>query len=272
MSYMLEYPSHLQVDTFDYCNLNCRYCCFHNPSPEPSEMPLHTIEKIASQLTGWSLDSIRPFSHGDPLFNNRLPKIIEIFRKYSKAPIVLFTNGTYYAGKHLLVNPAVECVEFTISAATPETFLKMTGKNLFNEALRTLEWFRNHKEPNQHANVRFILTNVNEHEVDVWKTLFKDYQQFISPLHRHLRNTKLVDPIVASEKNQGRANAFKGIPCGLWNNMGINVHGDIIQCCGGDDVTTYGNITNTPLLEGWRKRCLNNLQNPVCQSCSLRMV
>lgn len=272
MTYLLEHPSHLQVDTFDYCNLNCNYCCFHNPSPEPNMMPLHMVEKIAPQVGDWGLSSIRPFSRGDPLFNNRLPKIIEIFRKHTQAPIVLFTNGTYYDGKHLLVNPAIDNVEFTISAATPETFEKTTGKPLFHEALRTLDWFNQHKLPNQRITTRFVMTNVNEHEVEAWKQLFKEYPQFISPLHRHLRNTKHVDPIMPSVKMQTKIGSLKGIPCGLWNNMGINTHGDVIQCCGGDDVTTYGNVADTPLIEAWRKRCLNNLQNPVCQSCNLRTV
>ncbi len=230
------------------------------------------IEKIASQIKDWPLVDIRPFSHGDPLLNSRLPKIIDIFRKYTQVPTALFTNGTYYAGRHLLLNPAIRSVEFTISAATPETFLKMTGQNLFNDALRTLEWFTQHKLGDQRITVRFIMTNVNEHELEAWKEKFKGYPQFISPIHRHLRNMKLVEPLMASPEGRSKTTTFTGIPCGLWNNMGINVHGDIIQCCGGDDYTTYGNVDDTPLIEGWRKRCLNGLENPVCRSCNIRNI
>lgn len=269
----MDLPNHLQVDTYDLCNLNCVYCCAHNPSHEPTQMPLHTVEKIASQIGDWPLASIRPFSRGDPLFETRMPEIVRIIRKYSQAPIYLSTNGTVCGNKHLLVNRDIQYVNFTISAATPETYHRICGKPLLHQAMRTLEWFSRNKAPSQQISISFIPNSLNEHELELWRQKFRDYGQVVSWMHRLNRNMKLVDPIfpkgsVAS--TYGSPNLLAS-PCNLWNNMGINTHGDILQCCGGDDNQTYGNVADTPLIEAWRRRCENNLRNPLCQSCNYRV-
>jgi len=122
LSHRYDFPEHLEFDTFDYCNLNCRFCYLHNTREESNRLPLHLVERLLQQTVGRKFQSIRPWMNGDPLFENRLPKIIEIIRKYNYSPIHMFTNGTNYDNRHLLTNPEISEVHFTISAATSKTY------------------------------------------------------------------------------------------------------------------------------------------------------
>lgn len=267
------HPAHLQMDTNDYCNLNCIYCCAHNPSPDKTTvMSLEMVNKIISQVADWKLESIRPFSRGDPLFEKRMPEIVKIIRKHTNTPIMLSTNGTVFDNKELLVNPDINEVNFTVSATTPESYERICGKPLFKEALRTLEWFRVNKIPSQKMTVSFIPNKLNETELYLWSRAFKNYGPVVSTMHRLYRNEHLLKNILASKEITKMATygRIPRKPCTLWGNMGINAQGDILQCCGGDDVITYGNVNDTPLSEGWSKRCKNYLNNALCQSCNYR--
>ena len=279
-------PDHLQFDTYNYCNLACRYCYAHTrlgrkstPYERPigpaqsTRMPMHLIERLLSQTVGLKFSSIRPYMNGDPLFEDRLPKIIEIIRKYNPSPIVVFTNATNYHARSLLVNPEINEIHVTISAATPETYAYVHGRALYKQALRTLDWLETHIGPTQKIILHFVITKQNLPEIEAWKRQYARFEQTISGLHRSVRDKQITDDICPSidtiPLTTLKGHLF-GMPCHIWNNQAVSVHGDYIQCCNSPIDLAYGNIADTPLLEAWRKRCANKMENESCRSCNCR--
>jgi hypothetical protein len=237
-------------------------------------MPLHMIDQLMRQTQGITFASIRPYLNGDPLFEDRMPKITEIIRKYSPdSTITIFTNGTNYHKRELLTNPDIGEVHFTISAATPQTYTLVHGLPLWNQAIRTLEWFNEHKHLHQQLWVHFVVTKLNLHELDAWKERFKDYPQWVMSLHHTSRDKHhtqdLVPDVPVVHLNRLKGDLF-GMPCTLWNNCTINVHGDYTLCCNAPVDYTFGNIADTPLFTAWKRRLDNKMQNEYCQSCNVR--
>jgi len=271
LSHQYDFPEHLEFDTFDYCNLNCSFCYLHNAQEESNRLPLHLVERLLQQTVDRRFQSIRPWMNGDPLFEDRLPKIIEIIRKYNSSPIHLFTNGTNYHNRHLLTNPEISEVHFTISASTSKTYTMVHGRPLHKQALRTLEWFERHKHSHQRIFIQFVITKQNIHELEEWKQQFSRFNQIVSPLHRNARDSQLTDDIFIDAVKLGTWKGYLfGLPCILWNNMAVSAKGDFLQCCEASVDYSYGNIAHTPLPEAWRRRCRNKMQNRFCQTCNVR--
>jgi MoaA/NifB/PqqE/SkfB family radical SAM enzyme len=270
----LEFPEHLEFDTFDYCNLNCVYCYLHNNEEECNRLPLHLIEKLMKQTVGPTLQSIRPWMNGDVLFETRLPEIIKIIRKYNQSPIHLFTNGTNYQNRHMLVNPEINEVHFTISAATSGTYALVHRRPLFKQALRTLQWFEQHKHPHQQIIMTFVITKQNIHELPDWRRMFIQHPQVLSALHKNVRDKHFTDETWVDAMHLDTHKHPKHIgnmPCVIWNNMAVSAKGDFIQCCEADVNYNYGNIADTPLLEAWRRsRRENQMRNKFCESCNVK--
>jgi MoaA/NifB/PqqE/SkfB family radical SAM enzyme len=236
-------------------------------------MPLHLVEHLMKQTVDLMFESIRPYMNGDPLFETRIPEIIEIIRKYNSAPIVVFTNATNYHARSLLVNPEINEIHVTISAATPKTYAYVHGRPLYTQAIRTLDWLENHIEPTQRIILHFVITKQNLPEMEMWKQQYARFEQIISGLHKTIRDKQITGDIYP-DIDTVPLNTLKGylfgMPCHLWNNCAVSVHGDYVQCCNSPIDLTYGNITDTPMLEAWRKRCTNRMENESCRSCNCR--
>jgi len=221
-----------------------------------------------SQTVGWKLKSINPYNSGDTMLETRMPKIVEIIRKYNDSPIVLFTNGTVYANRELLLG--VDEVHFTISATTRETYARIHGRDLYNEAVKTIEWLET--QPNHPKIVTtFVMIKDNIHELPLWREQWKRFEHSISPvvnkpelklpLEVELANcTRLFDP----EKTD--------LPCAFWDVLLVQLNGEVQMCCGGGP-GVFGNAHyDVPLLTSWRNRCMFGIKllATYCRRCQFR--
>jgi len=266
-----DIPGHIQLDTSDECNLRCEYCYMHYASPSlANKMPLHLVEHIMSQTKELKLQTIRPYLWGDSLLETRLPKIVEIIRKYNSAPIVSYTNGTTYENRRLLLCP--DEAHFTVSAVTPKTYEKIHGLPLLHEAEKTIQWLeqqRNHPRIVMH----FVINRHNIHELEQWIERWRCFEQFLSPILMNKKDKHLADQLTdydPSIKLSIVTGGMHGMPCSVWNNCSINVHGFMLQCCNGAYDVNYGDLSKVPLLDAWKKRIENRMMNPACQGCHLQ--
>ena len=270
-------PENVQFESHNYCNLKCVYCnpqnCFSLPK---GRMPTETIRQIVNSFHDTPLWSFAPFMNGEWLLEDRAQEILGIIAE-TGTQAVIDTNGTLYDYRERLVHPNLKIVRFTISAATPETYLKVHGKPLLRQALKTFDWFNRHKHPNQTAWLHFIANKHNIHEESTWLNLFRGYNHTVFPLH--------TSPIQQnSEKSKTQATKtihyadgtvkvpeHKTEPCQCWNIMGISWDGRILQCVDFPYEYNYGRVGEVDLLEAWKERNRNMMDNPCCNGCSLRL-
>lgn len=284
----VDYPTTLQLDTQNYCNLECIYC---NPQGafeiEHGQMSLDMIEYILHYFHDRriKLDVFAPWLNGDPLLEKRLPEICLLSKKYQpKARIEVFTNGVEYENRELLVDKNIDVVRFTISAVTREKYKLMHGKDNLLDVLKTIKYVTKEKYPNQKIILNYILTGHNIDQLSDWKNKFSDYTQDIRPLHMglHRKTSKKVqndmflswdDSIIISQKKALIAGRHtENRPCGCWHNLSITWDGKMLQC---PDVSpkesVIGEIGEDDILTVWRERFKTGINQPICLACNQRM-
>jgi pyruvate-formate lyase-activating enzyme len=271
-----DYPYFLQFAPSEACNEHCLYCLVHNPlstfKPNIKGLSLSLIENIMSQTVGWNLGAILPHGWGEPLADPRMPEIFKIIRKYNKAPILMFTNGTICERRHLLM----ECgeVNITISSATPEMYERIHGVPLYEEAVRTVEWLE--AQPNHPRIVlRFVIVKPNMHELEAWRQQWRRFPQVVTVAHVGTYpsdpRASLAAPPEMEAHDIFHANPSR--PCTFYGNLHINIDGDVDLCCMSAAAMhhlTFGNVKDTPLLDTWRARCANKMRNLDCERCRYR--
>lgn len=238
-------------------------------------MPLDKYVQVLKE-TGKHLDHVHLFLNNDPLFENRLPQFTALTKKYTKAKTVIYTNGTNYNTRHLLTDKNLDKVHFTISAATPETYLQVHRKPLYHQAIKTYNWFLKHKRNNQQVYVHFVITPQNIEELPQWRRLFVNAQQIVSSLHdgymqyasKELLKTVDIKSLIDKSTFKGEVN--NKFPCSCWNNLSISSRGEYLQCCTSPYHVNYGKIGEIHTLDAWAKRNRNMMENPTCQQCMLK--
>ena len=284
----VDHPTTLQLDTHNYCNMECIYC---NPQGsfeiEHGTMSLDMIEYILSYFYDRKInvDVVAPFMNGDVLLEKRLPVICALSKKYQpKARIEAYTNGVAYENRDLLVDENIDVVRFTISALTRDKYKLMHGKDALPIVLKTLKYVTENKYPNQKIILNYVLTGYNVDQLSDWRKEFSDYIQDIRPLHigLHRKTSKNLDdkmslswadtlrltkkmPLIAGRHSENR-------PCPCWHNLSITWDGNILQCPDtSPKEATIGKIGEDDLLTVWRHRFKTGKNNPICMACNQRM-
>ena len=267
---------YLQLETSNICNMKCEYCFSQNLDHERGQMSIEDIEQVLKQIGHRPMNDIRPFLNGDPLTEVRLPEILKLIKTYTGARTCIYTNGTITRNRDFLINPNLDDVKFTISAATPETYAIVHRRPFFDIAVRNLEWFAQNKRPDQTLEVHLVTTDHNYHELDAYPERFKQYHPWVSPLALNEGN------MAAQKASAISRDAFKEdlwkrfgtgkMPCVLYNNLTIDWRGRYMQCCNfyDSDQWNYGSIHDLTVDEAWAHRQANRLNNPICNSCNLR--
>jgi MoaA/NifB/PqqE/SkfB family radical SAM enzyme len=256
----VDCPENIQFDTTGKCNLNCVYCNPQNNCWSPKkDMDFEIVKEVLDYFKGKPLWSVSPFMNGEPLL------------------CVLDSNGTAYENRKLLLHPNLKVVRFTISAVTPETYERVHGKPYFEKALATIEWFKENKLSCQELWLHFIENKYNVHEREAWLKRFWDINKTVFPIH----SSELQPNSVKSDSGGTKFKVLAGgkieyyshktVPCQCWDTMNISLDGKIIQCSDFPDKVNYGRVGEVDLLEAWRERNLNKMDNIYCNSCSLRL-
>jgi len=281
----------LETDTHNYIanGLVSKNC---NPQHAFAErrgrgyMPIDVMETVLRYFSdrGLDVDTICAFMNGEILLEHRLPDITPLFDKYQPhATVEAYSNGTLYKNRDLLMNPHIDVIRFTISAASRETYRMMHGHDKFHDALNTLEWVTDHLLPNQRIILNYVLTGLNFHELPQWRKRFAQYTHDIRPLHFSLdRATSagldaeqpltwddLIRQMWSTQYAAGKLS--EGRPCPNWHNLSITWEGDVLQC---PDVSPVDGVIgryDEDLLDLWQRKFQRAGRHPCCATCSQRM-
>ncbi len=216
----------------------------------------------------------RPWMDSDPLLEKRLPDFVKLLKKGLGCRIDIFTNGVATKNKHLLINPHIDDIRFTISASNPDLYAKVHGKPLFEKAMETLYFVNSHRYWHQRLWINFILFDDNAFDLENWKNRFKDFRQDVRCLHvgcGQNQSNKLNAPnkLLEDYRSQFELRLAKyELPCSCFHNMAISFEGKLMQCCVAPYSQNYGHVEEIDLLEAYRKRLDVGLNHPACVDCN----
>lgn len=277
-------PESLQMDTINNCDLDCIYCNpQHSFNLPHGKMPTELYQQVVSYFAGTPLFCVGNFMNGEPMLDTRLWDFCEYTMKHNGAMNVIDTNGTITENRKNLLHPNLKMVRFTISAATPETYLRVHRKPYFDKAEQTLQFYLANRHPTQKAWLHFIVNKENEHELDTWLKRHPGIGKTVYNVHRGegiQLNSEIAKGNLSRENFYVYPNgkivpvANKQVqqykPCPCYDLMGISWDGRILECVDFPYQYNYGKVGEVDLLAAWRERLRNKMDNACCNGCSLR--
>ncbi|MFH1746826.1 MAG: radical SAM protein [Planctomycetota bacterium] len=135
------------------CNLNCRMCIGARGREAVRELKFVSTSQFQCMLANAPTANGITFSSGDsdPLLHPEIEQIAAIAREY-QVTLDMFTNGqalTPRICRALVDSGAMQMINFSIDAATPETYRKVRGGN-FERLIGKIEMLQDMKRRGGH--------------------------------------------------------------------------------------------------------------------------
>jgi MoaA/NifB/PqqE/SkfB family radical SAM enzyme len=147
-------PVCLYLEVTNRCNLLCTTCPRTYAELEPpADMSWQLFTRIVDQVP----DLARAVLHGvgEPMLVKDLPRMVRYLK--DRGAYVLFnTNGTVLNDKNgrALIAAGLDELRVSLDASTPESYIKVRGKDYFRRILRNVKAFRAVQEREGHAKPR----------------------------------------------------------------------------------------------------------------------
>ena len=147
-------PVCLYLEVTNRCNLLCTTCPRTYVELEPpADMSWELFVRIVDQVPGLS----RAVLHGvgEPMLVKNLPQMVRLLK--DRGVYVLFnTNGTVLSEKNgrALIAAGLDELRVSLDASTPESYVKIRGKDYFRRILKNVKAFRALQEREGHAKPR----------------------------------------------------------------------------------------------------------------------
>lgn len=276
-------PEYIQLDTNNTCNLKCIYCNVQGEyNLEKGNMKLSIAENFFKELKdiGWNktIREFRPFVNGDPIMlsPNTFNNFLSLGRKYlNGSKNTIYTNGANSSKAKMFLTPLLDIIHLTISASSPETYEKIHGVPLFDEALKTYNMLI---DSDKTIYVHFVYNVLNEKDLDNWKKIFSKANLMISPLHYTDEEINSLNVLDSKSLNRsyeiGTTNNAEILyfwhPCNCYNNMCVSWMGEYMQCPNLHYKYNYGLVGETPIKTYWKNRANDKLNCKGCRNCNLK--
>ncbi len=144
-------PVCLYLEVTNRCNLLCTTCPRTYVELEPpADMSWDLFTRIVDQVP----DVARAVLHGvgEPMLVKALPKMVRYLK--DRGVYVLFnTNGTVLSEKNgrALIAAGLDELRVSLDASTPESYIKVRGKDYFHRILKNVRAFRALQDREGHA-------------------------------------------------------------------------------------------------------------------------
>jgi len=147
-------PVCLYLEVTNRCNLLCTTCTRTYVELEPpADMSWELFTRIVDQVPGLA----RAVLHGvgEPMLVKNLPNMVRYLK--DRGAYVLFnTNGTVLNARNgrALIEAGLDELRVSLDASTPESYIKVRGKDYFHRILKNVKAFRALQEREGHATPR----------------------------------------------------------------------------------------------------------------------
>jgi len=244
-----------EIEINDSCNIDCLMCNTSKATRPKGLMDLITFERVINEIAeAGNKSSVSLHTIGDPLSNKRLPKYLEILRKYNIHVGAISTNA-------LLLHKQMDTVfeyrdiidQFMVSidGSSKHIYEKIRKGGNFEQLHENLLAFtkRNNASQNPFPTwISSVITTDNYSELAYMPSVF-DY--FTPPSHitYSLLNGVTADDAYFSASKIFDDDYYRCSPCHfLWGEVHVQKNGDLTACVrdyNGDLV--FGNIEDGPL-------------------------
>jgi hypothetical protein len=233
-----------------------------------------TLKAFSGEAIQRSVREVRPYVNGDPLMDYiRMPSILNKIRgAFPRAKVILYSNGSDYDKMNMFLNPDLDEVHFTVSAATRETYGKVHGGDGFDDAVRTVKRLAGIRRG---VYVHFVVCGLNASELPAWRELFRGVAQRVSPLHvsdSQPVSSGLLDAAVNDAVDADVcdvANLPENMLCNCWDNQSVSWEGLYMMCPASRYSDNYGSVYEVSGEEAFARRVRRGVGVGGCVGCNM---
>lgn len=175
-----SFPIHIQFPTGTRCNLQCQFCTERKgeKAKDYHYKDLNFGEfRSVIEYEGWnqslsSASKIALYGWGEPLFNTDYEKIFDyIMENFPGLGIIISTNGILFSQKWSEKIVAIDNAEvnFSVNAATKETYRNVAGSNQFERLIANIcgltDLREKYRTKNPYITLSYVVTTENIREL-----------------------------------------------------------------------------------------------------------
>jgi len=239
LKYVAKFPTHVDIEITNKCNLRCVMCPHGFPTAEfrksLGSMDPELAKKVIDEGCKKGLASIKVNWRGEPLiWKKNMRKLISYAKKKGIVDIMMNTNGLLLNNEFSkeLIASGLDQISFSVDGTSSKTYESIRqGGNYFN-AIGNIERFINIRNDMKRikplVRVQMVKQNDNIHEVDAfikkWTSLvdsitFQDYT------NRGETTGRL------NETKDGYHTVGRRACPQIWQRIVVTWDGKVVMCC-----------------------------------------
>ena len=174
----VDFPEVVLLDNFNGCNLSCSMCDHKNiRNYRKIEMlPLALYKRIIDEIAATN-PAVRVWEifFGDPFLIRDIADRVRYAKDKGLTDVVTNTNGVLMTPERseAVIRAGLDAIYVGVDAATQETYDKIRVGGDYEKTksnvLRYRDLLKQCGRPEQQIYVQFVLSDINEHEVDAFK-------------------------------------------------------------------------------------------------------
>ena len=270
------WPTHLQIEPANYCNLRCALCPITDGMDRSSGIMSQDLFRKLVDETGKYVFIMMLWDWGEPFLNPGIYDMI-VYAKQRGIKVVTSTNGHFFRTREQaerLVRSGLDSLIIAVDGINQETYQRYRGLGnleMVTDGIRRIVAAKkalNLKTPL--INLRFVVMKHNEQEVPKLHDFAQSLEVnllTVRALHPHDAKGLLKGSpkgnqyLPGNPRHQRYRTASDGItllrrnlnPCRkLWNSATVHWDGKVCPCCfDPHDRHTLGDLTKTGFREIW---------------------
>lgn len=295
-------PYNIQIESSNYCNLNCPYCSASRDIAIEKKGNLSPVnfKKIIDDVTSKKkyYPTITLYNRGEPLINISLSEMIK-YAKSKNLEVTISTNGTLFVDKKVrekILNSGVYLIIISIDGLNKETYEKNRSGARFDEVVKGIKCLikereqLNLKHDRPFIEIQYIVTKETEkdlvflgkfkNELGVDNVRLKTFK--VQQINRNKgeilkhaleflpEDKKFNRYVIKDGELIVKENSKK---CEWGYNCVVLHNGDMVSCCEDfDGRYCYGNVTKDYFWTVYSRKELRakvlNKKLPICKFCS----
>ncbi|PIS20741.1 hypothetical protein COT52_02235 [candidate division WWE3 bacterium CG08_land_8_20_14_0_20_43_13] len=276
-----EYPSCLNVEVTNRCNLACRFCPRPQMTRAVGDMELDFFKHLLAQLKPLpKLSRLLLYKDGEPLLHPQFDLFVSLAKRENVAKrIEIHTNGLLLNKDNYdrIINCGLDVIIVSLDAVSSKGYQDLKGVDGFNIACSNLNGLIRRRDELHRRLPLVIARGVRQGELIAgekeFRALFEGSSDLVelAPLHEWDGSV----PKLSDKKN-----VYKRQPCVIpWYNPVVLWDGRLAACCVSyqDNEMVMGDLNGQLLKDVWRGEKYQSLREahlekdftawPTCAAC-----
>ena len=174
----VDFPEVVLIDNFNGCNLSCSMCDHKNIGNyrKIQFMPMDLYKKIIDEVAAENPSArVWEIFFGDPFLIKNFAERVRYAKDKGLKDVVTNTNGVMMTPEksEAVIRAGLDAIYVGVDSASKETYDKIRIRGDYDKAVSNVLAYRDlllrYGKPEQKLYVQFVLSDINEHEVENFK-------------------------------------------------------------------------------------------------------